>query len=94
MFSFVSKTLGRLAIPTLEKDLANAVNESLKSSATLTDCFLPPAVYAFEKQPVNCGYYGIGHATCALERRIATATTPAPTFEKVNYSVPARGLFR
>jgi len=93
MSSFISKTIGRLVLPNLEKDLSKAVSKSLQSSATLTDCFLPPAVYGFEKQAHGFSH-GIGHATSALERRIATATGPAPIFEKVYYPVPAKGLFR
>ena len=84
--SFVSKTLSRMLLPNLEKDLAKAVTNSLKSSAQMTDCFLSPAVYGFEKQPVSCGF---GHATSSLERRVAT-----PTFEKVHYPAPAKGLFQ
>lgn len=94
MSSFVSKTLSRLLLPNLEKDLATAVKSSLQSSAALTDCFLAPAVYGFERQQVGGG---LGHATSALEQRIATATTPssAPTvLTKVHYPAPTKGLFQ
>jgi hypothetical protein len=83
--SFVSKTLSRMLLPNLEKDLSKAVTESLKSSAQMTDCFLSPAVYAFEKTPVSSGF---GHATSSLERRVGTS------FEKVHYPAPAKGLFQ
>lgn len=92
MSSLVSKTIGRFLVPNLEKDLAKAVNDGLKSSARLTDCFLPPVVYGFEKRaPTTCG---IGHASSALERRIASASAPAPVFEKVHYRPLPKGLFR
>lgn len=84
--SFLTKTLSRMLLPNLEKDLSKAVTESLKSSAQMTDCFLSPAVYAFEKTPISSGF---GHATSSLERRVA-----APTFQKVHYPAPTQGLFR
>lgn len=90
MSSFVSKTIGRYLLPNFEKDLTKAVSHGLQSSAKLTDCFLPPVVYGFEKY----AYGGIGHATSSLERRIAMATTPPPTFEKVYYRPLPKGLFR
>lgn len=85
MSSFVSKTVGRFLLPNLEKDLTKAVNQGIQSSAKMTDCFLAPTVYGFERQQAT---YGIGHATSALERRAA------PTLEKVHYPPPAKGLFR
>ena len=82
MSSFsVSKAIGRFFLPNFERDLSKAVGESLHSSASLTDCFLAPAVYGFEKR----AGYGIGHATSAVERR---------AFEKVHYPIPPKGLFR
>lgn len=91
MSSFVSKTVGRFLLPNLEKDLSKAVHKSLRSSVSLTDCFLPPAVYGFEKQACRSG---IGQSTSVLEKRIAMAISPEATFEKVHYKVPVGGLFR
>jgi len=92
MSSFISKTVGRFLLPNLEKDLTKAVHQSLRSSESLTNCFLPPAVYGFEKQLS----VGIGRSTNVLEKRIATATTSpkAMTFEKVHYKAPVGGLFQ
>lgn len=92
--SFLSKiTLGRFVpvVGSLERDLARAVTQNLESSARLTDCFLPPAVYGFEKQACRSG---IGQSTSVLEKRIAMAISPEATFEKVHYKVPVGGLFR
>mmetsp|Transcript_19612 Transcript_19612/g.48815 ORF Transcript_19612/g.48815 Transcript_19612/m.48815 type:complete len:82 (+) Transcript_19612:122-367(+) len=81
MSSFASKTLGRFLLPNFEKDLAKAVHEGIQSSAKMTDCFLAPSVYGFEKQSA----VGLGHATSAVEKRLV---------EKVHYEVPIRGLFQ
>lgn len=93
MSSFVSKTISRLLVPNLEKDLTKAVSASLQSSAKMTDCFLSPAVYAQATSSAG----SIGQATSVLERRIGTATataiTPKPIFQKVHYPAPGKGLF-
>jgi len=93
------KDLSHMILPNFERDLSRAVTKSLESSAKLTDCFLPPTVYGYEKQQVvwykhSNNNFGIGRATSALEKRIATATEPPPTFEKIRYPVPGKGLFR
>ena len=90
MSSFVSKTIGRMLLPNLEKDLARVVNEGIQSSAKMADCFLAPSVYGFEKQVAS---HGMGRATPAIEQRIGSSSSNV-AFEKVHYRVPGRGLFQ
>ena len=90
MSSFVSKTIGRIVLPNLERDLTRVVNEGVRSSATMTDCFLAPVVYGFRQQQ---GRGGIGRATSALEqRRINPGGTT--TVQKIHYPALPKGLFR
>ena len=81
--SFVSKAVARFLLPNFERDLTQAVQTGIQSSAKMTDCFLAPSVYGFEKQLPGCF-----HATAAVQQRTTMLV------EKVYYPVPGRGLFR
>lgn len=80
-----AKTLSKLLMPGLERDLTKAVTAELASASKMTDCFLAPAVYAYEK---TGGAIGMGHATSALEQRATMVV------EKVHYPIPKGGLFQ
>mmetsp|Transcript_991 Transcript_991/g.2120 ORF Transcript_991/g.2120 Transcript_991/m.2120 type:complete len:85 (-) Transcript_991:457-711(-) len=81
-----AKTVSKLLLPTLERDLTKAVSAELASASKMTDCFLAPTVYGYEKTSASSG---MGHATSALQQRETTTSV----FEKVHYPVPKQGLF-
>ena len=79
-----AKTVTRFLLPNLERDLTKAVGAELASASKMTDCFLSPAVYGFEKRSATTG---MGHATSAVQQRVTVV-------EKVHYKPPAQGLFQ
>ncbi|VEU34432.1 unnamed protein product [Pseudo-nitzschia multistriata] len=78
-----SKTVSKLLLPSLERDLTKAVGAELASASKMTDCFLSPAVYGYERSKPGPG---LGHATPAVEQR--------GFVEKIHYKPPEQGLFR
>jgi hypothetical protein len=82
-----AKALGRFLLPNLERDLNKAVSKEMISASKMTDCFLSPSVYGFEKQACASS---IGHATSSVQQRAAAPTK----YVKVNYKTPAPGLFQ
>ena len=77
-----ANAVGRFLLPNLERDLTKAVSKEMISASKMTDCFLAPSVYGFEKQTVV-------HATSSVQQRAA------PTkYVKVNYKSPTPGLFQ
>ena len=77
-----ANAVGRFLLPNLERDLNKAVSKEMISASKMTDCFLAPSVYGFEKQTVV-------RATSSVQQRAV------PTkYVEVNYKTPAPGLFR
>ena len=84
-----AKIVGRFLLPNLERDLNKAVSKEMISASKMTDCFLSPSVYGYEKQACASS---IGHATSSVQQRAASST---PTkYVKVNYKAPTPGLFQ
>lgn len=83
-----AKTLSKFLLPNLERDLTKAVTAELATAAKMTDCFLSPVVYGYEKKACGSSMGGMGHATAALEQRAKTVV------QKVHYAPPKQGLFR
>jgi len=79
-----AKTLSKLLLPNLERDLTRSVASELATASRMTDCFLSPVVYGYERTAGATAGGGMGHATAALEQRAV---------RKVHYPPPRRGLF-
>jgi len=76
------KAVSRFLVPNLDRDLTNCVRKELATASTMTDSFLAPSVYGYERQATH----GMA-ATAAVQQR------SGEQFVKVHYPVPPQGLF-
>jgi hypothetical protein len=85
--SYLRRAISRLVVPNLDRDLTQTLNRHLAAAHNMTDCFLSPAVYAYESRPANGGAF---NATSMAQQRGDGALV-----KKVHYPIPSnRGLFQ
>merc|ERR1712028_331494 len=80
------KAVSRFLVPNLDRDLTHCVRKELATASIMTDSFLAPSVYGYERQATQ--QHGMAQATAAVQQR-----SGGEQFVKVHYPVPPQGLF-
>ena len=82
------KAVSRFLVPNLDRDLTHCVRKELATASIMTDSFLAPSVYGYERQATTQQQHGMAQATAAVQQR-----SSGDQFVKVHYPVPPQGLF-